>query len=381
MRTGISFEKLPLWQGVRESPRLFNALPFDAGWDKRGFIAQTTAVEIKNRVVDSYAEEGYTYGTQPPGLSEWSNKLGELKCDFVKRTYGSVDGINIVEIGAGSLNIAERLTSQYDIGKYIVFDPAIKEFSAKNGICVFRNYFQKEKLCNENFDLILGFSVLEHIPDPVALLEDLHDILIPSQGKAILSFPDVEQQFKNGDFNVLLHEHLNYFTMSTAASLFSRCGFDVLGCESRYDTLWYYVQARHKGDAPVILPDDRLLNVSAGNFYRNIELVSQRLDMLVSQGKRVALHGACNGLNNILFLGGVKYNENILIFDGDKTKAGKYLSVYNASIHLSEEAIYKTVDKVFIAALSFYGEIKQFLIEKHGIDSDSIGPLYPDALG
>lgn len=380
MKIDISFKKLPLWQGVKKYPGAFEALPFSLGWDKRGFIAQTSSEEIKNRIVHSYAAEDYSYGTKPPGFSKWSDKLGDKKRNFIKQTYGSLNGINIVEIGAGSLNIAHRLTDQYNINRYIIFDPAIKSFSAKENIHVFCNYFQKEKLCNENLDLVLGFSVLEHILDPVALLTGLRDILLPSHGKAIFSFPDIEQQFKNGDFNALLHEHLNYFTMSSATSLFNRCGFNVINCESRYDTLWYYLEAKKYTFRPNISVDNELLYTSAANFYRNIEFTSHLLDMLLSQGKKIALHGACNGLNNILFLSEIKNNGNLFIFDSDETKAGAYLPVCNTPIRFSEDAMYKTVDKVFIAALSYYSEIKQFLIEKHRISSSQIQSIYPDAV-
>lgn len=381
MKNGLRFEKLPLWRGAAESPERFDSLPFSLGWDKRGFIAQTTPEEIKKKIVDSYAAGDYSYGTKPPGSSKWSNRLGDAKCDFIKRTHGLFDRINVLEIGAGSLNIAERLTGQYDINRYLIFDPAMKGSSTRENIYVFSNYFQKEKVCNENIGLVLGFSVLEHVPDPVKLLADLHDILISSQGKAIFSFPDIEQQFKNGDFNSLLHEHLNYFTASTAAALFNRCGFNVLESESKDGTLWYYLEAKKTNSDPDVLSTDELLRRSAINFYRNIEFVSHSLSELQSQGKTVALHGACNGLNNILFLSGTKENENLLIFDGDRTKTGAYLPACSAPIRFSDDAVYKTADKVFIAALSYYSEVKQFLIEKHRIDPFRIQPIYRDSKG
>lgn len=380
MKIDISFEKLPLWHGVKKSPGVFDNLPFSIGWDKRGFITQTTSEEIKNKIVRSYANEDYSYGTKPPGFSKWSDRLGDIKCDFVKQTYGLLDGINVIEIGAGSLNIAQRLTSQYNINKYLIFDPAIKDSSTKENIHVSCNYFQKEELCNKKVDLVLAFSVLEHVLEPVKLLIDLHDILLPSQGKAIFSFPDIEQQFKNGDFNALLHEHLNYFTMSTATSLFNRCGFNVLECESKDDVLWYYVEAKENYFGSDILSMNGLLHAAAVNFYRNIKFVSHSLKMLQSQGKKIALHGACNGLNNILFLREIKNNENLLIFDGDQTKAGTYLPACSTPIRFSEDAIYKTVDKVFIAAISYYSEIRQFIIAKHGINPSRIQSIYSDSI-
>jgi len=299
---------------------------------------------------------------------------------LVQRTYGSLDGIDVVEIGAGSLNIAQRLTDQYNINKYLVFDPAIKDLSTKQNIRLFRSYFQKKEVCNENVDLVLGFSLLEHVLEPIQLLTELHDILISSRGKAIFSFPDIEQQFKNGDIGSLLHEHLSYFSMSTATSLFNRCGFNVLECESKDDILWYYLEATRNDFDSDIFSMNELLYVAALNFYRNIKSVSHSLNMLNAQGKTTALHGACNGLNNILFLSEIKNNERLLIFDGDETKAGSYLPACSSPIRFSEDPIYKTADIVFVAALSYYSEIKEFLISRHKIEAAKIQPIFPDPI-
>jgi len=377
MKKHISFEKLPHWQGVKDSANSFDSFPFSLGWDNKGYIRQTTPKDIQDRIVKLYSDETYSYGTKPPGASEWSDILGNLKSDFIINTFGSLEGKNIAELGAGTLNVAYCLSEKYKINKYIVLDPAIKEQSNNKNILVYRDYFSKENIIEENIDLVLGFSMFEHILDPAGLLNNLYEILIVSKGKLILSFPDIEKPFKDGDLNALLHEHLNYLTATTATALFNRCGFKVLEYESKNDVLWYYLEASHEPYSIEVLENEKsILTDSSDKYFKNIEYVSETLNRYLTAGERVALHGACNGLNNILLLSKINYSDNLFIFDGDKNKRGKFLPVYDTPIRYCEDPEYRTMDKILISALSYYDEIKKYLIEKHGIAASNIQSIY-----
>ena len=74
----------------------------------------------------------------------------------------------------------------------------------------------------------------------------------------------------------------------------------------------------------------------------------------------------------MLYLFGLNDNENILVFDGDDTKVGHYLPTCLSVVRASDDPTYQEVDRVFIAATSFYQEIKQFLMEQHHMDEDRI---------
>ena len=377
MKIDISFERLPLWQGVQEEPGVRRSFPFHLGWDPRGFISQTTEKHILEQVIQTYAEEDYTHGTKPPGASEWANRLGDEKFEFVVQNCGSLQGKSILEIGAGSLYVANKLTDKHEINQYLIIDPAIQETVSKKNIKILRQYFDKDMSFDTTIDLVIGFSVLEHVPDPIRFLLDLHSKLHPVSGTAILSFPDIKRQFRDGDFNAIAHEHTSYLTPATAIRMFNNCGFSVLKHETRSDTLWFFVEANRNQTNIDSFPMDEELLIAALKFHQNITYVSKKINSLSKKGKTIAIHGSSNGLNNLFFLSDLEKYKNIKIFDNDSSKTGKYLPACSIPIKHSSDPNYKTTDIVFVAALSFYEEIKDFLISTHGLPEEQILPLYP----
>ena len=129
MKLEISFEALPLWRGVQKKPGVRKTLPFHLGWNPRGYICQTMSESVRQEIIDAYSAEDYAYITNPPGSSKWANRLGDRNIEFVKRVCDSLDRKNVLEIGAGSVYIAERLTQEYQIHHYMIMDPSITESS------------------------------------------------------------------------------------------------------------------------------------------------------------------------------------------------------------------------------------------------------------
>ena len=119
------------------------------------------------------------------------------------------------------------------------------------------------------------------------------------------------------------------------------------------------------------------LLIAALKFHQNIPYVSKKINSLSKKGKTIAIHGSSNGLNNLFFLSDLEKYKNIKIFDNDSSKTGKYLPACSIPIKHSSDPNYKTTDIVFVAALSFYDEIKDFLISTHGLAVEQILPLNP----
>ena len=78
------------------------------------------------------------------------------------------------------------------------------------------------------FDAIFSFNCLEHIPDPGTILRDIRAVASSKDARIGLIFPETRRQLAVGDFNVLLHEHLNYFTTASIRRLFTNAGFSII---------------------------------------------------------------------------------------------------------------------------------------------------------
>ena len=376
LKTETTFTALPFWQNPQSEPGVKCILPLQLGWDDRGFIKQTTSTDVLKKVVSVYQENSYTYVTAPPGQSVWANRLGADKINFIKKYFSDLNNKRILEIGAGSLYVAELLTKEYSILDYLVIDPSLRESTSNPTIRVVRDYFSQEQCKGEHFDLVICFSVFEHLPDPISFLHDIQVSLSQSAGKAILVFPNVENQFERGDWNVILHEHLNYFTEESSRRIITDCGLEILGSINKFDCLHYLVKAGSLSKKETTYEMDDLLSIASSQFYLNMTHIKNIVIQSLQKGETLAFHGACNGLNHVLHLLDLVDCDHIWIFDGDDTKTGKYLPACKNPILSSTDPQYKTFDKIFIAACTFFSEISSIIMEQHDIERSRIFPLF-----
>lgn len=374
----IHFKKLPLWKGVLEKRSIPEFYPFSLGWNERGYICQTTPKEIVQQLVKSYSKKDYQFITSPPGTSSWGNSRGDIALEYIRNSFGSLDGKKVLDIGGGTTYIGEKLISIDNVAEYTIMDPTLsnKPFTPK--IKIFREYFTTETCPKENFDLIVSMNCFEHVPDPTDFLHALRQLLQRKNGKAILLFPDTEKQLRNGDFNVILHEHLSYFTRESFINLADSCGLEIIDCISDEDSFSFTLGVKQKftHDVRTI---DKILFKAAEQFAQNFEYFNNLVTSFINDNKKVAFHGACNGLNNLLALCKFpkKFYDQIYVFDGDENKIDKYLSVCPNPVIGAYDSRYREIDYVIVSAMSFYDQIRDFLISYHGIDSDNIHSLYP----
>ncbi len=374
---GLDFASLPLWRGIQAQPSVAEAPPFRLCWDDRGFLRQSTEPEVREAVLAAYASDHYRFITPLPGESAWANRLGDHKveaaCDFL----GPLDGLKVLEIGAGSRYVADRLLGRFEIDEYVAIDPAIRCETSAGRLSLLRDYYPSPRLAGRTFDVVLCFSCLEHVADPVDFLEQVNRSLA-EDGRAFLTFPDVERQFRAGDLNVLLHEHMSYLDSQSVARLAALAGLTPTRQGSENDLFAYVLGKDAPAPAgPNLSPLRGLLDTFGDSLAQSLEAVSRSL----WRGERVAFHGANNGLNIFLHLAEIATWERIFVFDGDASKAGKYLPACPNPISTATDPAYREVDRVFVAATSFFDEIKAQLVADGVVPPDRISPLFDAATG
>ena len=229
----MTINSMPLWEGVQSRPGIRFEHPFSLAVEGGVLIQQVTEKEIIDKVVQAYQSESYTFITAPPGASKWANALGDLSVSTVLEVAGHVRPRSILEVGAGSLYVAGKLIDHFQPNEYVIVDPTVHD--AMERVEVIHEYFPHPDLGNRQFDLVLAFNCLEHVPDPRAFLDAIRARMSPD-GLAVLIYPDCEEQFRQGDLNVLVHEHLSYFTEASSRWLISACGLRVNSLFSRHDT-------------------------------------------------------------------------------------------------------------------------------------------------
>jgi 2-polyprenyl-3-methyl-5-hydroxy-6-metoxy-1,4-benzoquinol methylase len=95
------------------------------------------------------------------------------------------------------------------------------------------------KLKDNSYDVVTLWDVLEHTPDPKAVLLECRRILKPN-GLLIINYPDIGasiSRLMGGKWVFLLSVHLYYFTFATIKKILEISGFKLLKSKKHWQTL------------------------------------------------------------------------------------------------------------------------------------------------
>lgn len=369
----VTFDSMPFWTGVQKTSGVRQTFPFVLTAAIDSPIRQITSEQIITDVVNAYQSDEYTFITPPPGASEWANSLGESYIGAVKNVIGNESPKNILEIGGGSTWIAHRLREHYRPESYVIVDPSVRD--SAEGVEVVLDYFPNPQLVDRYFDLVLGFNVLEHVPDPLSFLCSIRRQLA-ANGKVILIYPDCERQLLRGDLNVLVHEHLSYFTEASSRWLASAAGFNILALSRENDTFTVVLEAGSgHSDTSQKLNEFQLILASAEAFQNLLTNTAEEIRQHLSNDQHVAFHGATAGLNTFLFITELGNHPNIRLYDGDASKEGLYLPACSTRIMSPMDKSYVRNSLLVVSAMSFFEQIERFAVEKAGLNGSQVIPL------
>ena len=367
---------LPIWLGVQDKPGK-RTVPFTFKVDE-GLVRCTLPPEELEFLVKEYGEDSYNYRSSPPGTSNWGNTRGSWFFDYLAEKMKDLAGKRVLEVGAGTLYMANRVIDELNVGNYIACDPSLTDTNLGDRMEVIREYFSYEKFKDENFDLAISICVMEHLPDPVSHIRELHKLLSKNGGKLFTVVPDCKRALVGGDPGICIHEHLTYFTPESFRGVLESVGFIIEDMHSVYDNL--FVLARPIDENPPALPEEiskQQLQEFDESIKNNMESIRALFDSLRAKGK-VGLHGCGVGLNNVLSLLDINDDENLFLFDGDENKTGKYMTAFEKPILNSKDPKYGEMDAIIVASMSFYEQISEFAKKEHNIKEENIFPILPN---
>lgn len=366
---------LPIWKGVQDRPG-FKTLPFKLLLEK-GLIRLSLEAPERSSIVDRYSSPSYSFITTPPGFSEWGTTLGDGFFKELSENYGSLEGKSVLEIGSGSLYIAKRVLKELKAFHFVACDPVLTSGENTHSLEIVSDYFHYSRFKDYHFDLIISLNNLEHIPDPFQYLMDVRSLLEKTGGDFFIVLPDCSRGFATGDWGICLHEHLNYFTLSSFVSLVQSLGFRVKYLKTEGDKIIALLAPKSPQVEERSGRDVKLLENFRRRCFENLENAKGLFLSLKQERGKFGIHGCSAGLNNILALLKLQEDADIFLFDGDVAKVGKYLPTFNKKIIDSRAPIYKTAGSIIIAATTFYSAIRSFAMNQQGLVPDNIYSLMP----
>lgn len=149
----------------------------------------------------------------------YENKAGErmFRTDYQAELVLALDipdGAKVLDFGAGKATTLQKVVKQRSDIVPHVFDVSEdyvthwQEWIAEENQAT----YEMPEHWTGRFDLITAHFVVEHVPDPAAVLADMRRCLAPG-GRLFLTVPDAEAN--SGD--LLVVDHLNHFSASSLA--------------------------------------------------------------------------------------------------------------------------------------------------------------------
>ena len=218
------------------------------------------------------------YWREEQAWTEVLNSGPQMEMDRLKYQYGldlaagRLSGRRLLDVGSGPGGFI-RLAHEND------WDATALELNTESaqklraeGYRVIDKNLELSGL-KENFDLISFWEVLEHLPDPGAVLSEARSLLT-ADGLLLIMVPNVNSlatrllHEKSGTFGG--HSHLNHFSANTLAALLGKTGFLVLEIETVITEL---------GTINNHLAFEDPYNGTAPNFWENLtpELIHKNL--------------------------------------------------------------------------------------------------------
>lgn len=185
-------------------------------------------------------KEGYLankYGYLNSKVATWQRLLSLLmyfdpsRCanlDFSVMYLPSQPNASLLEVGCGG---GRMLKIMKDLGwnvEGVDFDPSAVENAKSKGLCVNCGTLSSQGYPDNNFDVITMSHLIEHIHEPLKLLDECYRILKPG-GKLVIVTPNIKAlghtYFKESWLHLDPPRHLHIFTPNSLENLTKKAGF------------------------------------------------------------------------------------------------------------------------------------------------------------
>ncbi|MCI2401182.1 NAD-dependent epimerase/dehydratase family protein [Aliiroseovarius subalbicans] len=218
-------------------------------------------------------------------------------------------------------------------------------------------------------DVIIANNVVAHVADQNDLVAGMAELLA-DDGQVVVEFPYVRDLIDFIEFDTIYHEHLCYFSVGSAKTLFERHGLylnDVRRLKIHGGSLrLYFGKDKSPSNAlQTLLAEERELGLDKFAYYENFGArvrefrakARKLVGNLKAEGKRIAAYGAA--AKGTIMLNFLDLNDRAIEYAVDKNihKQGKYMPGVRIRIDEPEKLMENRPDYVMILPWNFREEI------------------------
>jgi len=307
-----------------------------------------------------------------PKFSTWEADLAK---GLVQR-HG-LRGRRLAEIGPGDGRFLASLCIEGG-NTGIGFEPGhnpdrVSELVAQADVEIHDEYADADSLRGYDVDFVSSRHVLEHIPEPMMLIDTVRGGIVEGGG-VYLEVPNFSWALDRGAFEDLMYEHCGYYTPETLAHLMTRAGFSQVRAEPTFDGLFAAAEATVAGGEST----NEAINPRVVERIRgDVHALSDRIDAVGAdfaarrnEGQRLAAWGggarAVGLMNLVPAADAVEW-----VVDINPRKQGTFVTGTGHSIVAPEVLKDVRPDAVLVVNPVYTDEIATMLSEL-GVDADLI---------
>lgn len=268
---------------------------------------------------------GSDYDNNQNCSAAFTSHLDSLVSSLVEKK--NVRNSTIVEVGCGQGEFIKKLVEPTEWGnRGYGFDPSyVGTASALDGRLNFQQRYYDADCADITADVVVCRHVIEHVPDPLKILETVGQALAgSSNARVFFETPCVEWILRNQVIWDFFYEHCSYFTASSLRYAFELAGFQVDRVDHIFGGQYLWLEATYTGQRQSKVVDQSVFLLAKDFQQHSDRLQKEWRDKIQSLG-RVALWGA--GAKGVTLANLVDPRQNLIdsIIDLNPNKQGKYI--------------------------------------------------------
>lgn len=306
---------------------------------------------------------GADYDNTQSCSSSFDAYMDDLARELVEQK--GVRNARVVEIGCGKGLFLRKLVAHPDSGNSgIGFDTSyVGPDTDLDGRLRFERRFYDETCVDVPADAVVCRHVIEHVPDPLALLRAVRAALAGAPHARIwFETPCVNWILRGEVLWDFFYEHCSLFTAQSLSRLFRRAGFDVASVRHIFGGQYLWLEARPGAVDESRAPQETYaLAMAYGAKVDSMRIAwTERLGDLSRSGK-VALWGA--GAKGATFANLVDPDARLIdcVVDLNPAKQGKFIPGTGHAIVAPEALVDRQVTHVQVMNPNYRAEIAAML--------------------